>query len=153
MRERIVKRHQERYADFGPTLACEKLAEEGLVLSPDTLAALLKERGLWERRRRRQASQASGASGVLGVDGADGWEPSRLVRGTAAKCVLMVMIDDATSRTYARFYPAETTRGGVRRVRPLGEASRPAAVGVRGSALDLPGRGSSRRSRRSSGGR
>src|ERR1041385_8461848 len=27
LRQRIVKRHQERYADFGPTLACEKLAE------------------------------------------------------------------------------------------------------------------------------
>jgi hypothetical protein len=29
--------------------------------------------------------------------------------GRAGKCVLMVLIDDATSRTYARFYPAETT--------------------------------------------
>jgi hypothetical protein len=29
--------------------------------------------------------------------------------GRGLKCVLMVMIDDATSRTYARFYPAETT--------------------------------------------
>jgi hypothetical protein len=29
--------------------------------------------------------------------------------GRAAKCVLMVMIDDATNRTYARFYGAETT--------------------------------------------
>src|ERR1035437_2809497 len=49
----VVKRHQERYPDFGPTLACEKLAEEGLILSPDTLTALLKERHLWQRRRRR----------------------------------------------------------------------------------------------------
>ena len=32
LRERIVKRHQERYADFGPTLACEKLAGEGFDL-------------------------------------------------------------------------------------------------------------------------
>ena len=54
VRARVVKLHQERYADFGPTLACEKLAEEhGLVLSPNTLTALLKARGLWERRRRR----------------------------------------------------------------------------------------------------
>jgi hypothetical protein len=29
--------------------------------------------------------------------------------GRSGKCVLMVMIDDATSRTYARFYSAETT--------------------------------------------
>jgi transposase len=53
LRQRIVKRHQERYGDFGPTLACEKLAEEGLLLSPNTLTALLKERGLWQRRRKR----------------------------------------------------------------------------------------------------
>src|SRR5437879_4592138 len=39
VRERVVKRHQEQYADFGPTLACEKLAEEDLAVSPETLTA------------------------------------------------------------------------------------------------------------------
>jgi len=53
IRDRVMKLHQERYADFGPTLACEKLAEDGLELSPDTLTALLKARGLWQRKRRR----------------------------------------------------------------------------------------------------
>src|SRR6185437_4570947 len=54
LRERVVKIHQERYSDFGPTLACEKLlGEQAVSISPDTLVALLKERGLWERRRRR----------------------------------------------------------------------------------------------------
>src|ERR1043166_2038512 len=34
LRERVVKIHQERYGDFGPTLACEKLAaDHHLVLS------------------------------------------------------------------------------------------------------------------------
>ena len=49
VRDRVVKLYQERYGDFGPTLACEKLAEEGLKLSPDTVTALLKSRGLWTR--------------------------------------------------------------------------------------------------------
>src|SRR5205085_10056883 len=53
VRERAVKLHQGTYADFGPTLGCEKLAGEGLELSPDTLTSLLKARGLWRRRRRR----------------------------------------------------------------------------------------------------
>jgi hypothetical protein len=54
VRERIVKLHQERYHDFGPTLSCEKLASvHELSVSPNTLVRLLKERGLWERRRRR----------------------------------------------------------------------------------------------------
>lgn len=112
VRERIVKRHQERYADFGPTLACEKLAEEDeeLLVSPNTLSALLKERGLWERRRRRgkhrsRRERRAWFGSMVQMDGShhDWFE------GRASKCVLMVVIDDATSRTYACFYAAETT--------------------------------------------
>jgi len=111
MRERIVKLHQERYADFGPTLACQKLLEEHeLSVSPNTLTGLLKARGLWERRRRRdkhrQRRQRRACFGsMVQKDGShhDWFE------GRGERCVLMVMIDDATSRTYARFYPAETT--------------------------------------------
>ncbi|MFI5378958.1 MAG: ISNCY family transposase [Tepidisphaerales bacterium] len=109
-RARVVKRHQERYADFGPTLACEKLAEENLELSPNTLTAFLKERGLWQRRRRRgrhrsRRERRASFGSMVQMDGShhDWFE------GRAAKCVLMVVIDDATSRTYARFYAAETT--------------------------------------------
>jgi hypothetical protein len=110
VRERAIKRHQERYADFGPTLACEKLAEEGLMLSPNTLTALLKERGLWQRRRRRGRhrkcrERRACLGSLVQMDGShhDWFE------GRCGPCVLMVMIDDATSRTYARFYAAETT--------------------------------------------
>src|ERR1051326_1670865 len=108
--QRVVKMHQERYSDFGPTLACEKLAEEGLVLCPNTLTALLKERGLWQRRRRRgrhrkRRERRACLGSMLQMDGShhDWFE------GRSGKCVLMVLIDDATSRTYARFYEAETT--------------------------------------------
>ena len=110
LRQRIVKRHQERYADFGPTLACEKLAEEALLVSPDTLVALLKERGLWVRQRRRgkhrkRRERRLCLGSMVQMDGShhDWFE------GRAAKCVLMVLIDDATSLTYAWFYAAETT--------------------------------------------
>jgi helix-turn-helix protein len=110
LRQRIVKRHQERYADFGPTLACEKLAEELLLVSPDTLVALLKERGLWVRQRRRgkhrkRRERRSCLGSMVQMDGShhDWFE------GRSGKCVLMVLIDDATSLTYACFYAAETT--------------------------------------------
>jgi Helix-turn-helix domain len=110
VRDRVVKRHQEQYADFGATLACEKLADEGLVLSPDTLTALLKERGLWQRQRRRgrhrkRRERRACLGSLVQMDGShhDWFE------GRGVKCVLMVMIDDATNRTYARLYPAETT--------------------------------------------
>jgi transposase len=110
VRVRVIKLHQEKYADFGPTFACQKLAEEGLELSPDTLTALLKERGLWERRRRRgrhrkRRDRRSSFGSMLQMDGShhDWFE------GRGPKCVLMVIIDDASNVTYARFYPAETT--------------------------------------------
>ena len=112
VRERIVKLHQEHYADFGPTLACEKLAgEHALTISPNTLSGLLKTRGLWERRRRRdkhrrRRERRSYFGSMVQKDAShhDWFE------GRAGKCVLMVMIDDATSRVLARFYPAETTQ-------------------------------------------
>ena len=54
VRERAVKRYRERYEGFGPTLACEKLAQEGLVLDHETLRRLLMKEGLWTKRRKRR---------------------------------------------------------------------------------------------------
>jgi transposase len=109
--ERAVKLQQEKYGDFGPTLACEKLASEhGLVMCPDTLAGLLKQRGLWVRRRRRgrhrrRRERRSSLGSMVQMDGSrhDWFE------GRGLKCVLMVIIDDATNLTHARFYGGETT--------------------------------------------
>jgi hypothetical protein len=108
--DRIIKRHQERYADFGPTLACEKLLEDGMSLSPNTLTALLKARQLWQRRRRRNKHRSrrerrASFGMMVQMDGShhDWFE------GRCGKCVLMVIIDDATNQTYARLYLAETT--------------------------------------------
>jgi hypothetical protein len=110
VRDRVIKLHQEKYADFGPTFACEKLAAEGLELSPDTLVAILKERGLWRRQRRRgkhrkRRERRASFGSMLQMDGShhDWFE------GRGPRCVLMVIIDDASNVTYARFYAAETT--------------------------------------------
>jgi transposase len=107
-RKRIIKLHQEHYSDFGPTLACEKLAEEHeLNVSPDTLVNLLKEQGLWRRRgRHRQRRERRSCLGALvRMDGShhDWFE------GRRKPCVLMVMVDDATGLTFAWFYEGETT--------------------------------------------
>jgi hypothetical protein len=110
VRQRAIKLHQEKYADFGPTLACEKLAEAGLVLSPNTLTALLKGRGLWQRQRRRgkhrqRRERRACLGSMVQMDGShhDWFE------GRGPWRVLMVMIDDATNLAYARLYAAETT--------------------------------------------
>ncbi len=45
---------RDRYADFGPTLACEKLREcHGIQLAKETVRRLMTEAGLWMPRRQR----------------------------------------------------------------------------------------------------
>src|SRR5579862_5545839 len=112
VRDQVVRRHQQRYHDFGPTLACEKLGQEdGLYLSPDTLVAILKERQLYEPRRRRskhrkRRERRKNFGAMIQIDGS----PHDWFEGRAPACVLMVMVDDATGKALARFYPAETTQ-------------------------------------------
>jgi transposase len=46
--QRALALIHERHADFGPTLACEKLAEcHGVVLSKETVRKLMTDAGLW----------------------------------------------------------------------------------------------------------
>jgi transposase len=112
LRERILARYQERYGDFGPTLAAEYLAgEDRLVIDHETLRRWLLAAGLWSQRRRRQQHrqwrQRKPCFGqMVQLDGShhDWFE------GRREPAVLMVMIDDATSRLYARFFEEETTR-------------------------------------------
>ena len=54
--ERALRVIRDRYADFGPTLACEKLREcHGLFLGKQTVRSLMMAAGLWRRRRQRAA--------------------------------------------------------------------------------------------------
>lgn len=73
---------RERYADFGPTLAREKLAENhGIVLGKETLRRLMIKTGLWVPRKQR-----------------------------APACTALVYVDDATSRLMQlRFVKSEST--------------------------------------------
>ena len=54
LRARILARYEERYPDFGPTLAAEYLAEEGLKVDHETLRRWLLAQGKPRMRRRRQ---------------------------------------------------------------------------------------------------
>jgi len=56
---------QERYADFGPTLAAEKLRElHDLTVSRETLRAWMIAEGLWQDRKKRRARVYSLATGA-----------------------------------------------------------------------------------------
>jgi transposase len=110
VRERALARYASRYPDFGPTLAAEKLAQEGLKVDHETLRRWLIEAGLWRIGRQRQRHRAwrerkECFGQMVQLDGShhDWFE------GRRDKAVLMVMIDDATNHTMARFSEEETT--------------------------------------------
>ena len=54
VREAVLKLYREKYDDFGPTLASEKLEEDGYPVGVKTLWRWLLQEGLWARRRRRK---------------------------------------------------------------------------------------------------
>jgi transposase len=114
-REAILGRYRQRYEGFGPTLAAEKLAEEGLGVHAETLRLWLIQEGLWERHRRRseyrQRREPRGRFGELvQLDGSHHlWFEDR-----GGYSCLMNMVDDATKTTQARLEPQETTQGAMR---------------------------------------
>ena len=46
----ILSRVRQRYADFGPTLAAEHFAQEGLLVSRETLRKWMVQASLWRPR-------------------------------------------------------------------------------------------------------
>ena len=110
LRARILARVAERYPDFGPTLAAEYLAKDGLVVDHDTLRCWLLAEGKRTVRRRRQRhrqwrERKPCFGTMVQLDGShhDWFE------GRRGKGVLMVMVDDATNRLWAQFFEEETT--------------------------------------------
>ena len=110
-RERVLELCRAKYGDFGPTLAVEYLVKcDGETLSEETLRQWLIEAGLWSARRRgaphRQWRERRACWGELvQMDGSNhDWFEGR--RGRAS---MMVMIDDATNWTHAKFFESETT--------------------------------------------
>jgi transposase-like protein len=110
LKKQALARYVEAYRDFGPTLAAEHLAGEGIVVAVETLRRWLLGEGLWQRKRKRQQhrqwrQRKEHAGELVQMDGShhDWFE------GRREKAVLMVMVDDASSRVMARFSEQETT--------------------------------------------
>jgi transposase len=114
--EKTIKRARQllrsRYPDFGPTLAAEKLAIEGVSLSVESVRQLLIGEGLWKAKRVRRTvihqlrERRARLGELVQIDGS----PHDWFEGRAPKCTLLVFVDDATSRLmYLQFVEAETT--------------------------------------------
>src|SRR3954447_8498332 len=111
VRDRAVGLVRSAYADFGPTLAAEKLLERhGLKVSRETLRGWMVEAGLWlSRQQRRHFHQPRLRREALGelvqIDGSE----HRWFEDRADPCTLLVFIDDATGRLMQlRFVPSES---------------------------------------------
>ena len=131
---------RERYRDFGPTLAREKLIEtHGILIGKETLRRLMIKAGLWTPRRQRppkiqQPRPRRACCGeLIQIDGCDHhWFDNR-----APACTALVYVDDATSRlmqlhfvkSESTFTYSEATRGYLEKhVKPLALYSDKASV-------------------------
>ena len=103
----------ERYADFGPTFACEKLVEvHGHRLSVETLRKWMIAAGLWRAKARREVRvhqsrpRRACVGDLVQIDGS----PHEWFEGRGPACTLIVYVDDATTRLVATgFFAGETT--------------------------------------------
>ena len=110
-RRKVLELYQEKYEDFGPTLATEKMAEhDAIKINRETLRQLLIAGNLWRvgakgrvHRSKRPRRECFGE--MLQIDGSDhAWFEER-----APRCTLMVLVDDATGKMMLHMAPAETT--------------------------------------------
>ena len=104
---------RQNYADFGPTLAAEKLAaEHGFAFSSETLRKWMIEDGLWLDRKQRQKRvhqprpRRDCVGELVQVDGSQHW----WFEDRGPQCTLLVFVDDATSRLmHLQFVESEST--------------------------------------------
>lgn len=114
----VLARLRERYADFPPTLAHEKLVEEdGFRVSRETVRQWMVEDGLWAAKRQKKARvhqtrpRRPCTGELVQIDGS----PHAWLEERGPKSSLVAFVDDATSMVLAaRFWPGETTEAYMR---------------------------------------
>ena len=113
LREYVVALIRRYYADFGPTLAAEKLLERHEIgLSVTAIRRWMIDGGLWVPRKKRQLQihqprpRRDSFGELVQIDGSDHhWFEDR-----GPRCSLLVFIDDATGRLMElRFAQSEST--------------------------------------------
>ena len=138
-RREALRLVRERYADFGPTFAAEKLSEDhGLSVSRETLRKWMSEEGLWRPKRRREARvhqsrpRRARVGELVQVDGS----PHDWFEGRGPRCALIVFIDDGDGGLFEsgrllalRFCRSETTEAYMETLREhLAAHGRPVAL-------------------------
>jgi hypothetical protein len=118
-RKKILRKVEEKYSGFGPTLAAEHLgSEDQLQVHPETLRRWMLAEGLWKRARkaqphRKRRDRKAHFGELVQMDGSfHEWYQSR-----AGKACLMNMVDDASSTVEALLGDEETIWQAVRVLR------------------------------------
>jgi hypothetical protein len=111
LKQKVLKLYKKNYADFGPTLASEKLLErEKIKVNDETLRLWLIENNVEYKRRKKRAhrqwrERKHYYGQMIQLDGSKhAW-----FEGRGPKCVFMGYIDDATGKPFGRFYEYEGT--------------------------------------------
>jgi hypothetical protein len=114
--QKVLARVRQRYADFGPTLAAEHLAQEGLTVSRETLRKWMTKAAFWRPRRQRVKKiyvwrERRASFGELVMQDSS---PFRWLEDRGPACQLIALIDDATSKFWARFCEQDSTEENLR---------------------------------------
>jgi hypothetical protein len=110
---------QARYAGFGPTLAAEHLAHQGLGVSRETLRKWMASAGLWQPRRRQVKQvhvwrpRRSAFGELVMMDSS----PYRWLEERGPAGQLIALMDDATSRVWGRLVAHDSTEENLRTLR------------------------------------
>ena len=113
MRNKIAQNLHDKYVDFGPTFAAEKLAEnENIRISRESLRQIMIAENLWIPKRKKilrvhqRRTRRSRFGELVQIDGSyEYWFEDR-----SEKCCLLVFVDDATSKIVEmHFCKHETT--------------------------------------------
>lgn len=103
----------ELYSGFGPTFMNEKLAElHNLVVSVEITRQLMIQSGVWKAKKEKcpvvhqQRKRRARSGELVQIDGS----PHAWFENRGEPCVLIVFIEDATGRTFGKFFESETTR-------------------------------------------
>ena len=132
-REKIMSLIGQKYADYGPTLAAEKLSEKhSLRVCRETVRKWMIAQGLWKEKPKKRGkvhsrrTRRSRWGELIQIDGSyEFWFEDR-----GEKCCLIVFIDDATSNIMSmRFCKGETLEDYLKVLHLyLGKYGRPGAL-------------------------
>jgi len=132
VREKLIGvLQQDVYRGFGPTLASEYLANKHAIqVSQETVRGWMKSAGLWRAKRQRVEEVHLFRLRRSRCGELVQWDTSNhdWLEGQGERLDLIAMIDDATSRLFARFVASDSTEENMRLLRSyLEKYGRPVA--------------------------